>query len=174
MTAVNTRAARIILTAGGGSERSIIRAYNSPMRHTNLVVFQSYGSRAEAGLAKGALEDAGIQTMIRADTAGGMREHHTLRGPARDFKSWCARKRHLWRVMCSRHRFESVENSESDFKTTTTLDHRGATLPRKSSLPRRSCQYSAIKPSVPTWCELLACFFSCGFEFVSGLPLDQS
>jgi Putative prokaryotic signal transducing protein len=45
------------------------------MQHTNLVVLQSYGSRAEADLAKGALEDAGIQAMIRADTAGGMREH---------------------------------------------------------------------------------------------------
>jgi Putative prokaryotic signal transducing protein len=45
------------------------------MQHPNLVVIQSYGSRAEADLAKGALEDAGIQAMIQADTAGGMREH---------------------------------------------------------------------------------------------------
>ena len=45
------------------------------MQHTNLVVLQSYGSRAEADLAKGALENAGIQALIRADTAGGMREH---------------------------------------------------------------------------------------------------
>ncbi len=45
------------------------------MQHTKLVVVQSYGSRAEADLAKGALEDAGIQAMIQADTAGGMREH---------------------------------------------------------------------------------------------------
>ncbi len=46
-----------------------------PMDHTKLVVVQSYGSRPEADLAKGALEDAGIQAMVQADTAGGMREH---------------------------------------------------------------------------------------------------
>jgi hypothetical protein len=53
----------------------LIRAYNTPMQHPKLVVVQSYGSRTEADLAKGALEDAGIQAMIQADTAGGMREH---------------------------------------------------------------------------------------------------
>jgi hypothetical protein len=45
------------------------------MPDTKLVVVQSYGSRPEADLAKGALEDAGIQAMVQADTAGGMREH---------------------------------------------------------------------------------------------------
>jgi hypothetical protein len=45
------------------------------MEHAKLVVVQSYGSRPEADLAKGALENAGIQAMIQADTAGGMREH---------------------------------------------------------------------------------------------------
>jgi Putative prokaryotic signal transducing protein len=40
-----------------------------------LVVIQSYGSRLEADLAKGALEDAGIPAMVQADTAGGLREH---------------------------------------------------------------------------------------------------
>ncbi len=45
------------------------------MDHSKLVVVQSYGSRPEADLAKGALEDAGIQAMVQADTAGGMREH---------------------------------------------------------------------------------------------------
>jgi hypothetical protein len=45
------------------------------MEHPNLIVIQSYGSRLEADLAKGALEDAGISAMIQADTAGGMREH---------------------------------------------------------------------------------------------------
>jgi len=45
------------------------------MRHAKLVVVQCYGSRAEADLAKSALEDAGVQAMIQADTAGGMREH---------------------------------------------------------------------------------------------------
>ena len=45
------------------------------MQDAKLVVIQSYGSRPEADLAKGALEDAGIQAMVQADTAGGMREH---------------------------------------------------------------------------------------------------
>jgi hypothetical protein len=45
------------------------------MQEAKLVVVQSYGSRPEADLAKGALEDAGIQAMVQADTAGGMREH---------------------------------------------------------------------------------------------------
>jgi hypothetical protein len=45
------------------------------MQHPKLVVVQSYGSRPEADLAKGLLEDAGIQAMVQADTAGGMREH---------------------------------------------------------------------------------------------------
>jgi hypothetical protein len=40
-----------------------------------LIVVRSCGSRAEAELAKGALEEAGIQAIIQADTAGGMREH---------------------------------------------------------------------------------------------------
>ena len=51
------------------------RAYNSAMDHSKLVVVRSYGSRPEAELAKGVLEDAGIQALIQADTAGGMREH---------------------------------------------------------------------------------------------------
>jgi hypothetical protein len=45
------------------------------MHETKLVVVQSCGSRIEAELAKGALEEAGIQAMIQGDTAGGMREH---------------------------------------------------------------------------------------------------
>jgi hypothetical protein len=45
------------------------------MRDTKLIVVQSYASRPEADLAKGTLEGAGIQAMIQADTAGGMREH---------------------------------------------------------------------------------------------------
>jgi hypothetical protein len=40
-----------------------------------LIVVRSCGSRAEAELAKGALEVAGIEAIIQADTAGGMREH---------------------------------------------------------------------------------------------------
>jgi Putative prokaryotic signal transducing protein len=45
------------------------------MQHSKLVVVQTYGSRPEADLAKGELEDAGIRAMVQADTAGGMREH---------------------------------------------------------------------------------------------------
>jgi len=45
------------------------------MQHSKLVVVHDYGSRPEADLAKGLLEEAGIQAMIKADTAGGMREH---------------------------------------------------------------------------------------------------
>ena len=45
------------------------------MQGPKLVVVQSYGSRPEADLAKGALEDAGIQAMVQDDTAGRMREH---------------------------------------------------------------------------------------------------
>ena len=45
------------------------------MQDIKLIVVQTYGSRPEADLAKGALEDAGIRAMIQGDTAGGMREH---------------------------------------------------------------------------------------------------
>jgi hypothetical protein len=62
----------------------IIRAHKTTMQPAKLVVVQSYGTRAEADLAKGALEDADIQAMIEADTAGGMREH--LAWSARGFE----------------------------------------------------------------------------------------
>ena len=39
------------------------------------MVVESFGTEAEADLAKGALEAAGIESMIQADTAGGMRPH---------------------------------------------------------------------------------------------------
>jgi hypothetical protein len=45
------------------------------VQDSKIVVVRSYGSRAEAELAKGALENAGIPAMTQADTAGGMREH---------------------------------------------------------------------------------------------------
>jgi hypothetical protein len=45
------------------------------VEHAKLVVVNSYGSRAEAELARAALENAGIPAMISSDTAGGMREH---------------------------------------------------------------------------------------------------
>jgi len=45
------------------------------MEYPKLVVVQTYGSRPEADLAKGALEDSGIPSMVQADSVGGMREH---------------------------------------------------------------------------------------------------
>jgi len=45
------------------------------MQDIKLVVVKECGSRVEADLAKCALEDAGIEAMSQADTAGGMREH---------------------------------------------------------------------------------------------------
>jgi hypothetical protein len=45
------------------------------MRHSNIVVVQSFGTRAEADIALSILESSGIEAMIQADTAGGMREH---------------------------------------------------------------------------------------------------
>jgi len=45
------------------------------MRNTNLIVLEAFGSQMEAELAQGALEAAGIETMVSADTAGGMRPH---------------------------------------------------------------------------------------------------
>jgi len=50
-------------------------AYNLGMQHPRLVIVKTYGSRAEADLAKGQLEAADIDVMVQADTAGGMREH---------------------------------------------------------------------------------------------------
>jgi hypothetical protein len=38
-----------------------------------LVVVHSFGSSAEADLAKSALEAAGIDAMVKADSGGGMR-----------------------------------------------------------------------------------------------------
>jgi len=45
------------------------------MQDIKLVVVKECGSRVEADLAKCALDDAGIEAMSQADTAGGMREH---------------------------------------------------------------------------------------------------
>jgi len=45
------------------------------MQDIHLVVVQSYASRPEAELAKGALDAAGIPAMIQSDSVGGMREH---------------------------------------------------------------------------------------------------
>jgi hypothetical protein len=45
------------------------------MRHSDLVVVHAFGTQAEADLAKSMLESAGIDAMIQADRAGGMRDH---------------------------------------------------------------------------------------------------
>jgi hypothetical protein len=45
------------------------------MGNSLLVVVQSFGSRAAADVARGFLQTAGIEAMIQADTAGGMRQH---------------------------------------------------------------------------------------------------
>jgi hypothetical protein len=50
-------------------------AYNGEMRHPELVVVQTFGTQSEADLARSVLDAANIDTMIQADTAGGMREH---------------------------------------------------------------------------------------------------
>ena len=50
-------------------------AYNGLMDHSKLVLVQAFGSEAEADLAKSMFESAGIDSMIQADTAGGMRDH---------------------------------------------------------------------------------------------------
>jgi Putative prokaryotic signal transducing protein len=71
---INRKAAKWELS-GANRALPLIRAYNSAMQDVKLIVVATYGSRPEAGLAKGALEDAGIRAMIQADTAGGMREH---------------------------------------------------------------------------------------------------
>ena len=45
------------------------------MDRSTLVVVQSFGSQVAADLAKSELESAGIDSMIQADTVGGMRPH---------------------------------------------------------------------------------------------------
>ncbi len=45
------------------------------MPEDDLIVLGSFASEMEAEMAKGALESAGIATMIQADSAGGMRPH---------------------------------------------------------------------------------------------------
>ncbi len=45
------------------------------MPDTNLVVVRAFGTSAEADIARGALEAAGIESIIQADSVGGMRPH---------------------------------------------------------------------------------------------------
>ena len=85
------------------------------MQPINLIVVWSYGTRAEADLGKGALEDAGIQAMVRGDTAGGMREHLAWSGAGfqilvREEDATAAREVLTPAV-------ESDENPDSSFET---------------------------------------------------------
>ena len=50
-------------------------AYNGSMKDADLVIVHTFNNQPEAEIAKSALEAAGIDTMIQADTAGGMRPH---------------------------------------------------------------------------------------------------
>ena len=45
------------------------------MTDAELVVVHTFSDAAQANLAKSALDAAGIDAMIRADTGGGMRPH---------------------------------------------------------------------------------------------------
>jgi hypothetical protein len=45
------------------------------MPHSKLVAVKAFGMQIEADLAKSVLESAGIDVMIQADRAGGMRDH---------------------------------------------------------------------------------------------------
>src|SRR6266566_2039220 len=74
---------------------------------------------------------------------------NTLRGPARGFKFWCARKRQPRRAMCSLHQLKATKALTRTSKLTATLDHRGAGLPRKSSLLQQSRGRVAAPRYVP-------------------------
>jgi Putative prokaryotic signal transducing protein len=45
------------------------------MHDAELVIVHAFGNSTEADIAKSALEAAGIDAMIQADTAGGTRPH---------------------------------------------------------------------------------------------------
>jgi Putative prokaryotic signal transducing protein len=45
------------------------------MHDANLIVVHTCNTQSEAEMAKSALEAAGIDAMIQADSAGGMRPH---------------------------------------------------------------------------------------------------
>jgi len=42
------------------------------MTHSNLITLSTFRSTADAEIAKGVLDQEGIESMIRADNAGGM------------------------------------------------------------------------------------------------------
>jgi hypothetical protein len=45
------------------------------MQDPDLIVVDTFNTQSQAEIAKSALESAGIDAMIKADTAGGMRPH---------------------------------------------------------------------------------------------------
>jgi hypothetical protein len=47
---------------------------------SNLIVVETFDSQPEAELARGALQSAGIEAIIQADTVGGMRPHIAMMG----------------------------------------------------------------------------------------------
>jgi len=53
----------------------VVRTYNKGMHDASLVVVHEFGSQSDADMAKGALAAAGIDSMIQADSVGGMRAH---------------------------------------------------------------------------------------------------
>ena|SRR5690242_18722295 len=103
------------------------------MQQVKIVVVRSYGSRAEADLAKGALEDAGIEAMIQADTAGGMREHLAWSGSGFQI---LVREEDLTVARDVLTPAEGGESPEADFQTEPNPSWRRFT--RKYSLLRKS------------------------------------
>ena len=73
--AKQTPRAEALILRTGAKVRNRIQTYNARMRHSDLVVVQAFGREFEADLAKSMLESAGIDAMIQADRAGGMRDH---------------------------------------------------------------------------------------------------
>jgi hypothetical protein len=134
----------------------LIRA-NTPMQYAKLVVvhsYHSYGSRTAADLAKGALEDAGIQAMIQADTVGGMREHLAWSGAG--FRILVRRETQPWRKKSSPDQLKATIALKRTSKLTANLHHRGAGLPEKPAssekrvlAPKSSANGSTLKPGGP-------------------------
>jgi len=52
-----------------------LEVYSACMPFSNLVAVQAFATQMDASLAKSVLESAGIDAMIQADRAGGMRDH---------------------------------------------------------------------------------------------------
>jgi hypothetical protein len=59
----------------GESEPTQVESILSSMPYSNLVVVQAFATQIDADIAKSVLESAGIDAMIQADRAGGMRDH---------------------------------------------------------------------------------------------------